>query len=254
MAQNELVIKILGIVAALGIILTIGFCAGFIYTNIQLEDMTQKYHKATETLQVSEEGLLVINDWYTADGYENAVDWWNAYQDYKKNLSGLKDKVLSSDYAGYATEEQLKRLEAMDNEVKDTRSVQKLKDISAEFDDINQTIIDAKNTAESAAIVYYPVSYSGDSYDTPSGGLTAFSGVNYHNGRTETYYSSNVLYHNRTSEWTLDNEGFYRDNDGNYVVAASDVPQGDTIETSKGTAIVLDSGCDAGVTDFYTAW
>ncbi len=95
-----------------------------------------------------------------------------------------------------------------------------------------------------------------DNYDysqnisTP--GLTKESGVNYYNGRTETYYSSNVLYHYRTNEWIVDDEGFYRTNEGYYVVAASDMPQGTIFEGSKGTCIVLDSGCDEGITDYYT--
>lgn len=91
-------------------------------------------------------------------------------------------------------------------------------------------------------------------YDMPTSGLTQQGGVNYHDGRTETWYSSNTLYHYRTPEWTVDAEGFYRTQDGYYVVAASDIEQGALLETSKGTAQVLDSGCDAGVTDFYCAW
>ena len=83
-------------------------------------------------------------------------------------------------------------------------------------------------------------------------GLTQESGVNYYDGRTETYYSSNVLYHQDTDQWTVDDEGFYRTDEGYYVVAASDMPQGTTFEGSKGTCIVLDSGCEEGVTDYYT--
>ena len=101
---------------------------------------------------------------------------------------------------------------------------------------------------------YYEPTYYAPSYDQPTGGLTAQSGVNYHDGRRETYYSSNVLYHYRTSEWTVDDEGFYRDSEGRYVVAASDMPQGSTFEGSKGECIVLDTGCDAGTTDYYVNW
>ena len=86
-----------------------------------------------------------------------------------------------------------------------------------------------------------------------SGSLTKASGVNYYGGRRETYYSSNVLYHYLTPTWTMDSEGFYRDGD-NYVVAASDMPQGTTFPCSKGTCIVLDTGCPAGTTDYYVAW
>ena len=87
-----------------------------------------------------------------------------------------------------------------------------------------------------------------------SDGLNSWSGVNYHEGRTETFYSSQVLYHYRTNEWTLDSEGFYRTEEGYYVVAASDMEQGATFEGSKGTCIVLDTGCNEGVTDYYVAW
>ena len=84
--------------------------------------------------------------------------------------------------------------------------------------------------------------------------MTPQSGVNGYGGRTETYYSSNVLYHRDTGNWTVDNEGFYRDSDGNYVVAASDMSAGTTFEGSKGQCKVYDSGCASGVTDYYTNW
>lgn len=93
-------------------------------------------------------------------------------------------------------------------------------------------------------------------YATPQNGsgLTKQSGVNYYDERRETYYSSRVLYHYRTPEWYLDEEGFYHDVNGFYVVAASDMAQGTTFPCSKGTCIVLDSGCAPGTTDYYVAW
>ena len=100
---------------------------------------------------------------------------------------------------------------------------------------------------------YEPYYYEPVYYGT-SDGLNAFTGVNEYEGRTETYYSSNVLYHYRTNEWWLDEEGFYRTDEGYYVVAASDMEQGTTFEGSKGTCIVLDTGCDAGITDYYVRW
>ena len=84
--------------------------------------------------------------------------------------------------------------------------------------------------------------------------INAYDGVYEFGGRTETYYSSNVLRHCRIGEWTADEQGFYRTEEGYYVVAASDYEQGELIETSMGTAQVLDSGCDAGITDFYVCW
>lgn len=88
-------------------------------------------------------------------------------------------------------------------------------------------------------------------------GLTTISpasGVYFYNGRKETYYSSRVLYHYKTPQWYVDNEGFYHDSNGYYVVAASDMSQGTVFNCSKGSCIVLDSGCAPGVTDYYVNW
>lgn len=91
-------------------------------------------------------------------------------------------------------------------------------------------------------------------YQQNGSGLTKEGGVNQYNGRTEIWYSSNVLYHYRTPEWTAGADGVYRDADGYVVVAASDVPMGSVIDSSYGPAKVYDTGCAAGVTDIYTNW
>ena len=79
----------------------------------------------------------------------------------------------------------------------------------------------------------------------------------WHDGYLETYYSSNVLYHSRTSEWTADEEGFYRDDQGRYIVGvdiAEGIEIGTEVETGRGTAVVMDYGSGAHVHDFYTNW
>lgn len=88
--------------------------------------------------------------------------------------------------------------------------------------------------------------------ESSGSGLTKSSGVNYFNGIRETYYSSRVLHHYRTSEWTPDSQGFYRTSEGYYVVASNLYPEGTIITTSKGTSQVLDCGCDG--IDFYVNW
>lgn len=111
-------------------------------------------------------------------------------------------------------------------------------------------------------VYYYPYydygySYSGYSSGGVKGnpdGVNSFDGTNEYGGRHETYYSSRVLYHKDTAQWTPDDQGFYKTSDGYYVVASSDHPQGTIIDTSQGEAIVLDSGCASGVTDFYVNW
>ena len=102
--------------------------------------------------------------------------------------------------------------------------------------------------------VYYNNAYYDESVYSNNSSLTPQSGVNYHDGRRETYYSSNVLYHHNTSNWNLDENGYYRTDEGYYVVAASDMDQGTIFEGSQGTCIVLDTGCAAGTTDYYVAW
>ena len=84
--------------------------------------------------------------------------------------------------------------------------------------------------------------------------INAYDGVYEYGGRVETYYSSNVAYHYRTPEWTVDEQGFYRTQEGYYVVAASDMEQGTVFEGSMGMCQVLDCGCDYGITDYYVNW
>jgi len=80
-------------------------------------------------------------------------------------------------------------------------------------------------------------------------------GVRYdEQGTRYTWYSSNVLHHYRTEEWHVNDNGFYETDDGNLVVASEDYPEGTIIDTPFGTAEVLDSGCDYGTVDFYTAY
>ena len=119
-----------------------------------------------------------------------------------------------------------------------------------EAEQAEQAALEAEQAAEA---YYYEPTYSGVSGDPD--GLNSFVGIiDGVNGTRETAYSSNVLYHYRTSEWQPDEYGFYRTDEGYYVVASSDYEQGAIIETSRGEAMVLDSGCDSGIVDFYVDW
>ena len=89
--------------------------------------------------------------------------------------------------------------------------------------------------------------------DALSGAEFMQAGVVDYDGHSETWYSSQVLYHYRTPEWTADDEGFYRTAEGYYVVASDAWPEGAVIETSRGLAQVLDGGCGDNV-DFYCNW
>ena len=120
----------------------------------------------------------------------------------------------------------------------------------AERDAARQAEEEARAAAEAEQYVEYyePIYYA----PADNGDGFAFEGVRDYNGTTETWYSSNQAYHYRTAEWTADEEGYYRDADGYYVVASEDHAEGEVFETSKGEARVYDGGCESGVTDFYT--
>lgn len=114
----------------------------------------------------------------------------------------------------------------------------------------------ALEAEQAASYEYYEPTYYAPSYvQGDPDGLNSFVGVvDGPNGTIETAYSSNVLYHYRTSEWSPDEYGFYRTSDGYYVVASNEYEEGTVIETSRGEAMVLDGGCAEGYIDFYTNW
>ena len=175
------------------------------------------------------------------------------YVNYKDNyllpLKELEETLsLLDSYEGYVPNEHGLYDYSTDTASQVKTSLEKAKEVlSAAKDNYEKAKAEeAKKAAEEVAV---KATYVGN-----SGGLTKAGGVNYYNGRKETYYSSRVLYHYRTSEWYLDSEGFYRTAEGYYVVAASDLSQGTLVEGSKGTCCVLDSGCAAGVLDYYVSW
>ena len=133
---------------------------------------------------------------------------------------------------------------------------QRVAEIIAEYEAEKAAAEQAAWEAEQAAYyepTYYQPTYGGVQGDPD--GLNSFVGVvDGPNGTIETAYSSNVLYHYRTSEWAPDEYGFYRTSDGYYVVASNEYEEGTVIETSRGEAMVLDGGCAEGYIDFYTNW
>lgn len=185
------------------------------------------------------------------DGYDNLFIW-------KKDLEQIKSEFEGSAaaaeeiYVDYLSEELINTLYEYEENILKAETITEINEWKEAFAEIVAIGEETKVAMETAYIEqnYYSPLY----YDTPSSGLTAYTGVNYYDGRRETYYSSNVAYHYRTNEWYVDNEGFYRTEEGYYVVAASDMEQGTTFEGSKGTCVVLDSGCAEGTTDYYVNW
>ena len=81
-------------------------------------------------------------------------------------------------------------------------------------------------------------------------GLNSFDGVYEFGGRIETYYGGAAVY---DSECWVDDDGFWRDQDGRYVVASSDYEEGTVVEGSMGECVVMDSGCDSGTLDYHVS-
>lgn len=78
----------------------------------------------------------------------------------------------------------------------------------------------------------------------------------WHDGNLETYYNADR--HFMADEWTVDDEGFYRDSNGRYVIGVdenSGYSYGDVVETGKGEGVVYDYGYGINnVHDFATTW
>lgn len=201
---------------------------------------------------------------YVREGYTSMIEWKKDVKDYAE-ATVVKGQSILNNYKEYFSEEEQSALQAVIDKAGISNCFARLNEYSTELDSWetkgqeNKKIAEEKAAAEAKQAAKVSVS-SGKAksatktYASNGSGLTKSGGVNYYDGRKETYYSSRVLHHYRTNEWTLDSEGFYRTPEGYYVVAASDKKQGSTFEGSKGTCKVLDSGCASGTTDYYVGW
>lgn len=205
---------------------------------------------------------------YRGDGF-GSMQEWNASMGAKRDSLEVRAQIIMNMYGDYATDDERAVLQGCIDGAGSLLTMEEVDAKSTELDELRTTLENAKREAleaaaaeaeavEAAQASYgnagYGPSYTAAAYYANGSGLTRSAGVNNYNGRRETYYSSNVLYHHRTGEWTQDSEGFWRDADGYYVVAASDKSQGSTFTGSKGECKVYDSGCAAGTTDYYTGW
>ena len=157
---------------------------------------------------------------YRGDGY-GSMQEWNASMEAKRDSLEMRAQIIMNMYGDYATDDERAVLQGCIDGAGSLLTMGKVDAKSTE-----REALEAAAEAEAAEVAqasYYNAGYtpsyaSAASYANGSG-LTRSAGVNNYNGRRETYYSSNVLYHYRTGEWTQDSEGFWRDSDGYYVVA-----------------------------------
>lgn len=225
-----------------------------------------------ETPEVESVDAQVFYPVYVREGYDSMIEWKKDVQEYSDTVVTKGQEILDN-YTDYFSDEEKAQLQEVINKAEISGCFTRLNEYSAAFDlwqtkgEENKVAAEeaAKKAEEEAAAAAAKATKSSSSnsssgssnsanYVSNGSGLTKSSGVNYYDGRKETYYSSRVLHHYRTSEWTLDSEGFYRTSEGYYVVATSDKAAGSTFQGSKGTCISLDTGCAAGTTDYYVGW
>lgn len=206
---------------------------------------TEFLSRSKETLYPKEEAPAMMSKWQ------------EKVEEKQNEVLTLCNSILA-DYAGNLQDYEKTNLENFVNEIKDIRSIEEL-DIKIqelnEFKNELQNRQDAKELEEQRAresgepIPDYTTSNSSNYSD----GDFQSQGVINQNGYRYTYYSSNVLRHYRTDEWTAGDDGIYRDSSG-YVVVASDAhPQGSIVSTPFGEGRVYDTGVGRNDTiDIYT--
>ena len=193
---------------------------------------------------------------FMQEGYVDKKQWQSEYDAQAAELEAVHSELLElRDYLSEDNQAIVDNL-SLDN----FKYISELEETSGQFAAMRDEALAAKERQlerqrqQRAAQQQQQQAAQQQNYNSNGSGLTKSSGVNYYNGRRETYYSSRVLYHYRTPEWTVDSEGFYRTAEGYYVVAASDMVQGTVFQGSKGFCQVLDSGCSGNTTDYYVNW
>lgn len=207
---------------------------------------------------------------YKQEGYDNVADYWAALQDLRKPYEG-RTQTVKDELEDFVSEDQYNNLLSLEDKIVNSLNISDVKNDIKLFDDTVETIRQNKVNAESYIELATPTTdaYVTDQYDSPAYGNSSYgfsyssgssypdlytAGVIYDNGYRYTYYSSNVLWHYRTNEWSAGSDGIYRDANGNVIVASSDHPQGSIVSTPYGSGIVQDSGCASGTLDIYTSW
>lgn len=190
---------------------------------------------------------------YKDEGYNTLDEWWTALKTKRNSFEGVAEDAIT-ELGEYATEEQAAALRNYSNKLAQANSFAEIQ----EYEDLlNATIEEValvKANAESAWVSQVATNNNSYVSNVAAGVLTKSGGVNYYNGYRETYYSSNVLYHYMTPQWTCGADGVWRDSDGYIVVASSDLAYGSKVDTSLGAGKVYDSGCASGTLDLYTQW
>lgn len=190
---------------------------------------------------------------YLQEGYVNQEQWQNEFDAKAAELESTHSELL--ELRDYLSED---NQAIVDNFSLDSfKYINELEETSGQFAAMRDEALASKERQlehqrqQRAAQQQQQQATQQQSYSGNSGSFKS-QGVIYQNGIRYTYYSSNVLYHYRTPEWTAGSDGIYRDSAGYIVVASSDHSQGTVVSTPFGAGKVYDSGCASGTIDIYT--
>lgn len=237
-----------------GVVLSIALIGGGVHTHNQ-NKYAEEMQKQIENAKAEQAEYTVGNNVagfdfdsipYVKDGYANIDDYWNDVQEMRSSAEGIADSAIRS-YGAYMTDEQKAMLRQYENSMTGAATIEDFNGAKEKFDEI---VDDCR-----PVYVYIDSGYSGGSY---SGSYANFrrDGVLYDSGYRYTYYSSNVLRHYKTDQWTLGSDGIYRDSNGRVIVASDAHPQGTVLNTELfGEVVVQDCGVGRSDTlDVYTGF
>lgn len=228
--------KIIGTVLTCIIVLNIGVsCAPAMGTNN--EDFLTDIQMMNEVFQKQNQELIELN---------------KVRNPYLENVS-----IKINSYEGYIDDEHNNALNELIKKSYKCNTRDEFNLLISQFDDLLAAIDQIKKEAEEAAEIARQAELETQqentvSYENIPDLKTA--GVIYYNGWRFTWYSSNILYHYRTSEWHTNSQGFWCDENGYLIAASSTLSQGSILDTPWGTAIIRDSGCASDVIDMYVCW
>lgn len=174
--------------------------------------------------------------WYEM-GYTDFKQYWLDIQAKRAEAKGTADAAIEK-YSSVITDEQEQQLRDSEKKMLNAVYLSDYEKAAAEFDAV---------TAECQSKIR-PVYRGGSSGAYVGGGFDIpynfrQMGVLHDDDYRYTYYSSQVLYHYKTPEWTLGSDGIYRDGNGRVVVASDAYPQGTVVQSDLfGECIVLDTG------------
>lgn len=185
-------------------------------------------------------------------GKKNLKEYWDAVGTYRAEILTMKESFAAF---SLTEEEQASINELIDSSQRETNLVEleatkvELSEIVALLESETMPVAVEYNTGTTAASGSY-------AYPSGNGILTRSGGVNYFNGRKETWYSQRVLPGgglNIPGRYVAA-DGTVRDADNYIVVAASDLGYGTVVDTSLGAGKVYDTGCAPGTNDIYVDW